>query len=108
MVLNVIENEKAQRIKMGLTNMGAEGVEVYSMDTGCIVIYSVENGREHVSVAHPKRYPNWNELTFVRYKIMKKDVRVAQILPPRDEYINAHENCFHLWEMNEDELIQAR
>lgn len=104
MVIVEVNDLNSQRIKDGLGRMGAKDNKVYNMDTGCRVIYSKENGREHVSISHPKRYPNWNELTFVRYKLMKPDVKVAQILPPREEYVNVHTNCFHLWELNDSEI----
>ena len=39
------------------------------------------------------------ELKEIRYKFMPNDMEVAQIFPPREEFINLHENCFHLYEL---------
>jgi hypothetical protein len=24
---------------------------------------------------------------------------VAQVFPPREDFVNVHENCFHLWQL---------
>lgn len=81
-----------------------ENVKMYNMDTGSKVIYCTENGKEHVSISNTKRLPRWDEIKYVRYKLMKPDIHVAQILPPREEYVNVHENCFHLWELDRNEF----
>jgi hypothetical protein len=26
---------------------------------------------------------------------------MAMLLPPRDEYVNEHEHCFHLWQIED-------
>lgn len=99
MVLNKCNDDVSIFLKESLELHGAENVSIYNMDTGCRVIYAVENGREHVSISHKKRYPNWDEIKFVRYKLMKPDATIAQILPPKNEYVNIHSNCFHLFEI---------
>lgn len=104
MKLVEINNDKSEQIIEGLGRLGALDVKVYNMDTGCRVIYSVEGGKEHVSISHSKRYPNWNEITYVRYKLMKPNITVAQILPQREEYVNTHVNCFHLWEIEDSKI----
>ena len=53
----------------------------------------------HVSIAHPNRYPTWDEIAEVRYRLIPDDVTVAMILPPSSTYVNNHPNCFHLWEI---------
>lgn len=35
---------------------------------------------------------------------MPNDMHVAQIFPPREEFVNVHENCFHLYEMADSQL----
>lgn len=54
----------------------------------------------HLSIAHPDRYPTWDEIADVRYELIPDDVTMAMLLPPRDEYVNAHAHCFHLWQIN--------
>lgn len=80
-----------------------KNVKMYNMDTGSKVIYCTENGKEHVSISHAKRLPTWDEIKYVRYKLMKDNATIVQILPRREEYINIHENCFHLWEIDDME-----
>ncbi|MGL5714018.1 MAG: DUF7694 domain-containing protein [Paraclostridium sp.] len=85
-------------------SIGSESVKLYKTDTGCFVVYAVENGREHVSISHPKRDPNWKEIKHCRYELMNPNATVAQILPPKERYVNAHNHCFHLWEIRDEGL----
>lgn len=55
----------------------------------------------HLSIAHVDRYPTWDEIADVRYRLVPEDVTMAMLLPPPDEYVNAHEHCFHLWEIED-------
>lgn len=103
-LIEIIDDRAKTTIK-ALNNTGATNVKIYNMDTGCTVFYCVEkDGKEHVSISHRKRLPNWNEVKYVRYELMKPDVKVAQILPPKSEYVDVHTNCFHLWELSDEEL----
>jgi hypothetical protein len=52
----------------------------------------------HLSIAHPDRYPTWDEIHDARYRLVPDAVTMAMFLPPRDEYVNVHPNCFHLWQ----------
>lgn len=42
------------------------------------------------------------ELKEIRYKFMPDSMQVAQIFPPRKEFVNLHENCFHLYQIKFD------
>lgn len=53
----------------------------------------------HLSISHPDRYPSWDEIVDARYQLVPDGVTMAQILPPRRQYLNIHPNCFHLWEI---------
>jgi hypothetical protein len=55
----------------------------------------------HVSVSHPRRYPGWDEIADVRYKLVPNDVTMALLLPPPDDYVNDHDRCFHLWQVDD-------
>lgn len=46
----------------------------------------------------------FHELKEVRYKFMPNDMQVAQIFPPREEFVNVHENCFHLFELDHQNI----
>ena len=68
---------------------------------GKIVVVAIEDGIYHLSVSsnHPLGY---YELKDVRYTFLPNRIRVAQIFPPREEFVNVHEHCFHLWEIKEE------
>lgn len=41
-----------------------------------------------LSVSHPKRLPEWDEMVWIRYKLGQADIDYGLILPPLGEYIN--------------------
>lgn len=63
------------------------------------VFVAVEEGAWHLSISHPSRYPTWDEIKEARYRLLPDEIYMAMILPPSGEYVNVHENCFHLWEV---------
>lgn len=64
-----------------------------------LVIVSIDAGFWHLSVSHPKRYPSFDEIRDVRYKYLPNNITVAMLFPPKEEYVNLHPNCFHLWQI---------
>lgn len=91
-------------------------VRCYQTESGCSVICGHEPARAnptglalpesalrlwHLSLAHPERYPTWDEIADVRYKLIPDDVTMALLLPPPDEYLNVHEFCLHCWEIDD-------
>lgn len=56
----------------------------------------------HLSISHPKRYPTWDEISEARYKLVPNEVTMAMFLPPREQFVNVHKNCFHLFQTKED------
>ena len=56
--------------------------------------------RWHLSIAHRSRYPTWDEIKTARYELVPGNVTMAMILPPKSEYVNLHNNCFHLHEID--------
>lgn len=55
----------------------------------------------HLSISGHTRYPTWDEIVDARYRLVPDEVTMAQLLPPRDEWVNADEYCFHLHEVKE-------
>lgn len=62
----------------------------------------------HMSISHrvvtptgtmPGRYPTWDEIKDARYRFCPDDITMAQLLPPKSEFVNLHETTFHLWEV---------
>lgn len=66
---------------------------------GCTVIVTIDAGSYHMSIAHTKRYPTWDEIKKARYMYCPSNITMAMMLPPLEEYVNVHKNCFHLWEI---------
>ncbi len=63
--------------------------------------------RWHLSIAHRGRYPTWDEIKTARYSIpVLANVRLmVQLLPKIDsdvQWMNAHDNCFHLYESTDE------
>lgn len=65
------------------------------------ILITIDEGMWHVSINsnHPIGY---YELKEVRYLFCPDRCHMAQIFPPRSEFINLSENCFHLYELNPD------
>lgn len=79
--------------------------DIYVTNTGCRILITKESGY-HLSISHPNRYPNWDEIKNVRYKLLPNNKTYGLLLPPKEEYVNAHPNCFHLHEIREDRIIR--
>jgi hypothetical protein len=71
----------------------------------CTVLVSRDPhlGKWHLSISHVERDPTWDEIAGARYALIPDEAYMVQVLPPRAEYLNLHEHCFHLWEVDGDE-----
>ncbi len=49
----------------------------------------------HISVACPDRHPTWEEMRDARYALIPDNIYMVMILPPKSQYVNRHEHCFH-------------
>ncbi len=63
------------------------GSRAYRMGE-CSIIVSRSDAGWHISIAHPSRYPSWDEIAHARYKLVPNDVCLAMLLPPQEEYVN--------------------
>jgi hypothetical protein len=96
-------------VKNGWTRTGEGGIHMPgillsdSFQKGPLrVIMSIEEHQwsiqvKHVSVSCRDRYPTWDEILDVRESFFEDRLHVAQMLPPKAQYVNVHKNCFHLW-----------
>lgn len=69
----------------------------YDGSTGCHALVTL-TGIKHISVSAKGRYPTWDELTSARDRFAP-DVRMVMHFPTTEEYVNVHETCLHLWEV---------
>lgn len=67
--------------------------ESYILD----VIASDGENWEHVSVSLKHRTPNWKEMSFIKELFWSDTQWVVQYHPAKEEYVNNHDNCLHLW-----------
>ena len=63
------------------------------------ILITIDDGLWHmyVNCNHPIGY---YELKDVRYQFIADHRHMAQIFPPREDFVNIEENCFHLYELN--------
>lgn len=64
----------------------------------CIVMVAKENDLYHLSISanHPLGY---QQIKLARYKFIPNARIMAQIFPSREEFVNLHENCYHMFEI---------
>ena len=85
---------------------GARGRRAFLLGECSVIVAREPAGRGgeylwHLSIAHPERYPSWDEIHDARYRLVPDSVTMGMLLPPRAEYVNVHPNCFHLWEVED-------
>lgn len=68
----------------------------------CQVIISIENGYLHLSISTPDALPSYAELKAARYVFCPDEIYMAEIFPPKSEFINVHPYCRHLWQIDID------
>lgn len=88
MCLNEIKTED----KYGLYGVG------WFRYKGKDVLVTIDDGKWHLSVSC-NHFLGYVEMKELRYKFLPNDMMVGQMFPPREEFVNVHKNCFHLWEV---------
>lgn len=68
------------------------------------VIASDQLGWEHVSVSLPTRCPTWEEMCFIKSLFWSDSDCVVQYHPSKDQYVNNHQHCLHLWKPKENQF----
>jgi hypothetical protein len=76
---------------------------------GLAVIVSLDQpgDRWHLSISHAHRYPTYEEIKEARYALIPDHVYMAQIFPPRGQFVNLHPNFFHLHEWRDNEILRG-
>jgi hypothetical protein len=52
---------------------------------------------EHVSASHRDRTPTWEEMVWLKDQFWNDDEVVVQFHPAKQNYVNWHSYCLHLW-----------
>jgi hypothetical protein len=76
------------------------GTRLYSMGQCSIMVSPPidEGWGWHLSIAHPTRYPSWDEVAKARYELLPLDLNFEMPLPRPEDYVSIHENCFQVWQ----------
>lgn len=59
---------------------------------------------DHVSISLANRIPNWREMCFIKDMFFDPEDCVVQYHPPKNNYVNIHNNCLHLWKPQNEKL----
>lgn len=86
-------------IRAQLAGQMEADTHAYRMGDVSILISKEPGMGWHMSIAHPSRYPTWDEVAHLRYRLLPDAITMAMLLPPHDQYINIHQNCFQLWQV---------
>lgn len=52
---------------------------------------------DHVSLSSPNHTPGWDTMCFAKDICFKPDELAFQLHPKREDNINIHNHCLHLW-----------
>jgi hypothetical protein len=66
---------------------------------GLRVIISIDAGNWHLSASCADRMPSYTELKYLRYQMLPDNIYMAEIFPPKDEFVNINPNVRHLWQV---------
>ena len=66
----------------------------------CKVIVSIDNGEWHLSISTKKALPSYKEMKVARYKYCPDEIYMAEIFPPKQEFVNVHQYTRHLWQID--------
>lgn len=84
-----------------LADKDSKLIGVYKVNECLLVIISHDGDLKelHISISHNNRYPTWDEIRNIKYYFYPS-VPMAIIFPSDPDYVNLHENCFHLFQYN--------
>lgn len=52
----------------------------------------------HASISVTDRHPTWQEISALRDLFFPDTIDVMMLMPKREDYVNVHEHCFHIWQ----------
>lgn len=61
------------------------------------VVAASDFGWDHVSVSREDRCPLWSEMCYIKDLFFRENDIVIQYHPPKNQYVNIHPHCLHLW-----------
>ena len=67
-------------------------------------IFSTGCNWEHLSVSTPVRTPTWEEMCKMKEIFWNDDEVCMQLHPKKEEYVNNHNYCLHIWKPIDKEI----
>ncbi|GEM_PF-2959807 len=102
---------KFNKVRLGMpVPTDSHDAEAFVTKCGIGVIKTIDNtpkwgALKHVSISREDRYPSWEEILEVKEHFFG-DVDCMMVMPKKEDYVNIHRNCFHVWQMPEAWGIQ--
>ena len=76
---------------MGFARVGRRYADAVS------VVWSWNDGWDHVSVSLERRCPTWDEMCAVKDLFFYDEELCIEYHPKKSEYVNLHPYCLHIW-----------
>lgn len=67
-------------------------------------IFSYQLGWEHLSVSMPGKTPTWDQMCIMKDIFWNEDEACVEYHPKKEDYVNMHEHCLHIWRPTDVEL----
>lgn len=67
-------------------------------------IFSTGCSFEHLSVSTLSRCPTWEEMCYMKDVFWNDDEVCMQLHPKKEEYVNNHDYCLHIWKPINQEI----
>lgn len=74
------------------------------IDRALHFIFSFGGEFEHLSVSTPVKTPTWEQMCKMKEIFWKDDEVCMQLHPKKEEYVNNHPYCLHIWRPKEKEI----
>lgn len=94
-VLRKVNDDKAIQLKLMLNTQ---------YNKQACVKFTKALGWEHLSVSFDDMLPNWNYMQEMKEMFWKDDEECFQLHPKKENYINNHEYCLHIWRPLEQQI----
>jgi hypothetical protein len=88
----IIGRSQRTRLRCEHVGPGPLGGQHYKVGAANVL----QTNKTHFSISCPDRDPTWEEIAAARYALLPKLKDCVMLLPPEDDYVNAHEHCFHV------------
>lgn len=84
---------------------GMKNQKAFYSDSHIKVLFSEDNtGKwgwlKHLSLSRRDRYPTWDEILETK-EYFFGDIDCMMVMPKKEDYINIHQFCFHIWQCPE-------